>query len=366
MEKLVFTREELYNLVWSEPMSRLAKKYNISDNGLRKICKKHSIPMPQLGYWQKIQYGYKVVKPKLPTITKDQGNINLRYRDDDGNYVESIKTPKSILKEEFLNNPKLPIIVSERLTNPDPLVVQAQNSLLPPKDGQNMSTSQLQIDVSKTSIPRALRFMDAFIKLFYARNHKIENQYGRLYGIINDVNFQFRLREKYIVTKVQNTYPNQIYSRSGIFVFSADPWGKKEWYDGKTSIEEKLVDIMIYIELKCKELSDIWAENERRRQIELEMERKIKEFLARKQAELEAVEDLLNQAIRLQQAEFMRDYVAIVEKNAENNITQNAELSDWLSWAKHKIDWYDPLIQVDDDLLDDDDRKALVQRLRKK
>ena len=104
----------------------------------------------------------------------------------------------------------------------------------------------------------------------------------------------------------------------------------------------------------------------RRRQIELEKERKIKEFIARKQAELEAVEDLLNQAIRLQQAKFMRDYVAIVEKNAENNITQIAELSNWLSWAKHKIDWYDPLIQVEDDLLDNDDRKTLVERLRKK
>ena len=177
--------------------------------------------MPQLGYWQKIQYGYKVIKPKLPTISKDQGNINLRYRDDDGNYVESIKTPKSILKEEYLNNPKLPLKVPERLTNPDPLVVQAQNSLLPPKDGQNMSTSQLQIDVSKTSIPRALRFMDAFIKLFYARNHKIENQYGRLYGIINDVNFQFRLREKYIITKVQNTLSeSDIFSIRNFCLFS--------------------------------------------------------------------------------------------------------------------------------------------------
>ena len=131
-------------------------------------------------------------------------------------------------------------------------------------------------------------------------------------------------------------------------------------------IEEKLLDILIYIELQCKRLSDIWAENDRKRQIELEAEQKRKELLARKQAELNAVADLLNQAIRLQQTKFMRDYVDFVSQNAKNNLNKNAELIDWISWANHKIDWYDPLIQVEDDLLDDDDRKALVERLIKK
>ena len=51
MEKIVFTREELYELVWSEPLTRLAKKYNISDNGIRKKCKKMNIPLPKVGHW---------------------------------------------------------------------------------------------------------------------------------------------------------------------------------------------------------------------------------------------------------------------------------------------------------------------------
>ena len=36
------TRKELYDLVWENPMSKLAKKYNLSDNGLRKVCKRLS------------------------------------------------------------------------------------------------------------------------------------------------------------------------------------------------------------------------------------------------------------------------------------------------------------------------------------
>jgi hypothetical protein len=68
----------------------------------------------------------------------------------------------------------------------------------------------------------------------------------------------------------------------------------------------------------------------------------------------------------LQHAHFMREYVEIVAQNAQKKLNLNAKLNDWISWAKHKIDWYDPLIQVEDDLLDDEDRKALVERLRKK
>ena len=328
--------------------------------------------MPQLGYWQKIQYGYKVVKIKLPPITKDQGIINLRYRDEDGNYVKIEKSPKSILKE-YLNNQKLPLKVSERLTNPDPLVVQAQNSLQSKKNERfiyngfvETKSSELKIKVAPSNIPRALRFMDAFIKLLYARGHKIEYKHSRVNGLIYGVHFEFGLREKSTVTIISDPYPNRVYSPSGIFVFSSNPYTTKDWSDGKGLIEEKLLDILIYIELSCKRLSDIWAENDRKRQIELEAEQKRKELLARKQAELNSVADLLNQAIRLQQAKFMRDYVYFVSQNGKNNLNLNADLNDWISWAKHKIDWYDPLIQVEDDLLDDDDRQTLVERLRKK
>ena len=60
MEKVEVTRQELYDLVWSKPMSKLALEYNMSDNGLRKICKKFDIPLPLVGHWQKIQYNKKI------------------------------------------------------------------------------------------------------------------------------------------------------------------------------------------------------------------------------------------------------------------------------------------------------------------
>ena len=38
------TREELYQLVWQTPLSRLAKRYRITGNGMAKICNRLNVP----------------------------------------------------------------------------------------------------------------------------------------------------------------------------------------------------------------------------------------------------------------------------------------------------------------------------------
>jgi len=48
----VVTREELYRLVWSKPITELAKEFGMSDVGLAKVCKKLNVPKPYRGYWQ--------------------------------------------------------------------------------------------------------------------------------------------------------------------------------------------------------------------------------------------------------------------------------------------------------------------------
>jgi hypothetical protein len=45
MEKITITRNDLYEMVWKEPMTTLTKRYGISDNGVRKICIKLQIPL---------------------------------------------------------------------------------------------------------------------------------------------------------------------------------------------------------------------------------------------------------------------------------------------------------------------------------
>lgn len=62
----VFTREQFYELVWSKPMTHLAKEFAISDVALHKICKKHEIPNPPLGWWAKKAAGKRVKQIPLP------------------------------------------------------------------------------------------------------------------------------------------------------------------------------------------------------------------------------------------------------------------------------------------------------------
>lgn len=56
MEERKFSRKELYNLIWSKPLTTLAKEYAILDNGLRMTCVKYDIPLPAGGYWMKVKF----------------------------------------------------------------------------------------------------------------------------------------------------------------------------------------------------------------------------------------------------------------------------------------------------------------------
>jgi hypothetical protein len=61
---LTLTRQTLYELVWSKPMSELAKDFNISDVGLAKRCRAVDVPIPYRGYWARKIAGQ--TPPKLP------------------------------------------------------------------------------------------------------------------------------------------------------------------------------------------------------------------------------------------------------------------------------------------------------------
>lgn len=63
-----YTREEFYELVWSKPLTHLAKDFGLSDVALHKICRKHDIPNPPLGWWAKHAAGHKVKRIPLPKL----------------------------------------------------------------------------------------------------------------------------------------------------------------------------------------------------------------------------------------------------------------------------------------------------------
>ncbi len=64
----LISREELYDLVWSEPLLTLARRFGLSDNGLRKRCKAMQVPTPAPGYWQRFSAGRPIKRTPLPPL----------------------------------------------------------------------------------------------------------------------------------------------------------------------------------------------------------------------------------------------------------------------------------------------------------
>ena len=60
------SREDLYDRVWREPMRTIAPTLGLSDVGLRKVCVKAHIPVPERGHWARVQAGKKTIKSALP------------------------------------------------------------------------------------------------------------------------------------------------------------------------------------------------------------------------------------------------------------------------------------------------------------
>ena len=58
------SRKELYELVWSEPMTRVAERFGVSGSYMARVCAVLNVPRPERGYWAKLAVG-KAAPPEL-------------------------------------------------------------------------------------------------------------------------------------------------------------------------------------------------------------------------------------------------------------------------------------------------------------
>ena len=59
-------RDELYHIVWSEPMMHAAKRFGVSGSYLARVCAMLNVPRPPQGYWAKLAVGKAPPPPCLP------------------------------------------------------------------------------------------------------------------------------------------------------------------------------------------------------------------------------------------------------------------------------------------------------------
>ncbi len=68
------TREELYEMVWREPMLRVAERFGLSSSYLALVCTDLRVPRPRPGHWSKLEFGK--TSPQLPLPAYRMGDAD--------------------------------------------------------------------------------------------------------------------------------------------------------------------------------------------------------------------------------------------------------------------------------------------------
>ena len=180
MTEVTLSRQELYEMVWSEPLTSIIKRYNIKYEGFRKICVDMGIPMPKAGHWEKIRANKIVPSEPMSSEYRGKLEVTLTLLGTQEEKADEAISPDSLLQEEIESKFHSQLKVPARLKEPDKLIVAAQ-SILEKRESsyghdKGLVTCQydgLDISVSSKNIGRALRFMDTLIKLLRLRGHEI-------------------------------------------------------------------------------------------------------------------------------------------------------------------------------------------------
>ncbi len=116
------TREELYRLVWDQPMIHIAAGFGISGNGLAKACRKLDVPYPPRGYWARLAVGKAPPATPLPPQRPSSPNeVTIRRTPS-----ASDAGPSNPWREAFdeARERHAKIKVPERLAQPHPLIAE--------------------------------------------------------------------------------------------------------------------------------------------------------------------------------------------------------------------------------------------------
>lgn len=171
-------RAALYELVWAKPVTHVAREFGLSDVAIRKICIKHGIPTPPLGYWNKLQHGKKVTRPPLPPPKKGQSDsIRLEVRPPKILPAE-VAQALEIAEREGANPEKLVSVPFERPAKLNALAEACEKILKkakPDKEGfiSTEDRGALNVKIGPGSIDRVVRIIHAFFNAASDRGYKL-------------------------------------------------------------------------------------------------------------------------------------------------------------------------------------------------
>jgi hypothetical protein len=372
------TREELYEQVWTTPMSRLARQYGMTDVGLAKICRKHKIPRPPRGYWAKLRNGQSPRKARLPH-PDDDTTINLNeYPEGEVQDFDEVARHKHVEFE---------VQVRDNLRGAHALVSQTNEALGAARVNEHglivpPEKLPLAVKVSKASLRRALLIIDALLKAFEKRGYRvIAGPKVELDGI--QVGFSV---EELLETKSEQSEEHDL---SGSYTFGHSRFDKKwvpsgrlqlrlegggeywargsrhSWSDGqKSMLEQRLKKVLpamlAYVELKKEHEAELKRRADEQRAEELRREREAKlraEKRKEYRAELVRFRQLTRQVKSWRLSHELRVFIETATQDhiqKHGSVESGSKFAEWLEWASCQADRLDPLCESRPSILDED------------
>ncbi|MGE0790093.1 MAG: hypothetical protein AB7S26_30750 [Sandaracinaceae bacterium] len=167
----VVTREHLYEEIWAEPMTTVAKRYGVSSNYLARICERLKVPRPPRGYWAKLKVGKAFRRVALPAARPSDEHV---WRTSDFGHVPLEQAPTAVTGEPLPPRPRATIVrgglhalVRDSRPRFEHAKHDAHGYLRP--DGSEV----LEILVSKPTVKRAFAFMNALLLALEKRGHDV-------------------------------------------------------------------------------------------------------------------------------------------------------------------------------------------------
>jgi hypothetical protein len=171
-------RADLYALVWTKPVTHVAKEFGISDVAVRKICVKHGIPTPPLGYWAKLQSGKKVAQPALlPPRQGEADHVDLHMRPKAHLPVAVVEANRVAQQEEAREESRI-IVPAERPVKLHSLAAATEKALRKAKpDDEGFITSQgagrIDARIGPGSIERVVLLIHSLVHAALDRGHQL-------------------------------------------------------------------------------------------------------------------------------------------------------------------------------------------------
>lgn len=329
-----------------------------------------SIPLPDQGHWNKVKAGKKVkAKPFIEKAGREQ-QFKLSLRIEEENANEEGLSPQLALQRSIEADASIDLAVKDSLIDPDPLVLKARQAFLSKKefydqdDLRSIRPPNLRISVSPGYVDRSLRIMDTFIKAMRSRGHDFVYKDGSYRAVVSGQAIEMTLKETQ--TRVATTGQGQssFYKATGSLVFRFEEgYISTSCKDGKEQkIEQQLSKLISRLELMGERLTKEQEEREERWAKMAEKERIRKEREQRKKLEVKSFQQLARDASRWKECQMIREYIDQKERNALAENDSSEEIMAWLEWARKKVDWYDPMVALEDEWLADTTSETIMHQ----